>query len=383
MKCKNCNNTINLICSVPNSYRGSKLYVCKKCDLIQTLYSKNYNQLKDPHSTKFKGTRLVTISSGSRWGNVRHGKELRFNAHKNIVDEIFKKNKIKKVFDDGANRGTFAEYCQKKKIYYNGCEPDKECFQNYKNFKIKNCTTEKFTTKLKFDFIYSAHTLEHVENLNNHLKKINSLLVENGIFFLEIPNSNQIFYSKKIYEEYFIDKHLNHFTPSTILKILEKFGFFSEKIISNQYNIIIIFRKKNKIINKNKKFENYLNLKDIIKAYYLNRIKSINEIKQISKRINILKKNKSAIFFGAGRILNTFFENGLNTKNVKFLIDNFLSGKIKSNHNLRILNSDYLIKKNYKNFIIFIFARNAEDEIYSFLKKKKFKSVIKISDLFR
>jgi len=137
MKCKNCNYTINLICSVPNSYRGSKLYVCKKCDLIQTLYSKNYNQLKDPHSTKFKGTRLVTISSGSRWGNVRHGKELRFNAHKNIVDEIFKKNKIKKVFDDGANRGTFAEYCQKKKFTIMAVNQIKNVSKIIKILKLK------------------------------------------------------------------------------------------------------------------------------------------------------------------------------------------------------------------------------------------------------
>lgn len=385
MNCRNCNGKIIFAKIVPNSFRGSKLYVCKKCDLIQTFYSKDYNQQKDSHSTKYRGTRLVSISSGPRWGNVRHGKELRFNSHKKIIDEIFKKNEIKKVFDDGVNRGTFAKYCQKKKVFHNGCEPDKKCFQNYKYLKnkIKNCITEKFITKKKFDLIYSAHTLEHVENINNHLKKINNLLLENGIFFLEIPNSNQIFYSKKIYEEYFIDKHLNHFTPSTILKIVEKYGFFSERIISNQYNIILILRKKNKAKNKNKEFKNYLNLTNIIKDYYSNKIRSINKIKQISKKINFLKKHKETVFFGAGKILNTFFENGLNTKNVKFLIDNFLSGKIKENHNLKIYNSNYLKNKKFKNFTIFIFARDAEDEIYDFLKKNNFRSVIKISNYFK
>jgi len=122
---------------------------------------------------------------------------------------------------------------------------------------------------------------------------------------------------------------------------------------------------------------------NIIKDYYSNKIKSINKIKQISKKINFLKKHKETVFFGAGKILNTFFENGLNTKNVKFLIDNFLSGKIKENHNLKIYNSNYLKNKKFKNLTIFIFARDAEDEIYDFLKKNNFRSVIKISNYFK
>lgn len=381
MKCKICNHKLFFIKKIPNSFRGSRLYICNNCSLLQTVYKKNYNQNKDPHSTKFKGERLITISNGTRWGNVRHGKELRLNAHIKFIDNIFLKENIKSVFDDGANRGSFAKYCKKKKIYYAGSEPDLSCFLNYKNlkFNIHNLKTENFKTKKKFDLIYSAHTLEHVDNLKKHLKKLNSLLKDDGLFFLEIPNTNQVFYTNKIYEEYFIDKHLNHFNPQTITSILENFSFFTEKIISNQFNIILILRKKRISLLKKKN----IFYKKVIHEYYVNKNKNSKIIKKISKKINFIKKNRKVIFFGAGRILNTFFDNGLNTKNVIFLIDNFLGGKIKENHKLKIYKSEYLLKKKiYKDYLIFIFARDAENDIFKYLKQKKFTSVIKISNFY-
>ena len=377
MKCKICKSKLKFILKVPNSFRGSSLYTCEKCTLIQTKYSKNYVQEDDPHSTKFKGKRLVTSSSGTRWGNIRHGKQLRFNAHKNILDKIFAKYSIKSVFDDGSNRGTFAKYCQKKKLRYTGCEPDLLCFSNYQNikYKILNTKTENYKKKKKFDFVYSVHTLEHVENLTKHLNKISNIMGKNSILFLEVPNTNQIYYENKIYEEYFIDKHLNHFTPKVILQLLEKFGFYSEQIISNQFNMILILRKKK--IKSSKK----LQIVDVVNNYYLSKKKTEIQIKNITKKINKIKKKNKVIFFGAGRILNTFFENGLDNNNVVCLIDNFLYGKVKSNNNLKIYNSTYLNKLN-KNNIIFIFAREAEESIYLDLKKMNFKFIKKISDFF-
>ena len=369
MKCKICNKKLFFIKKIPYSFRGSKIYICNNCSLLQTIYSNTYVQNKDPHSTKFKGERLITISNGTRWGNVRHGKELRLNAHLKFINDIFLNENIKSVFDDGANRGSFAKYCKKKKIYYAGSEPDLNCFPNYKNLNlnIHNLKTENFKTKKKFDLIYSAHTLEHVDNLKKHLKKLNSLMKDDGIFFLEIPNTNQIFYKDKIYEEYFIDKHLYHFNPQTISSILENFSFFTEKIFSNQFNIILILRKKKISLFKKKN----IFYKKVINQYYINKERNSKIIKKISKKINFLKKNRKVIFFGAGRILNTFFENGLNTNNLIFLIDNYLSGKIKENHNLEIYNSEYLLKKKInKNYLIFIFARDAENDIFKFLKQK-------------
>ena len=131
--------------------------------------------LKDPHSLQYEGQRHISNSGGAMWGNIRHGKGLRFDAHKDLLDQIFFQKLPKLIFDDGANRGHFARYVSSINYVekYVGFEPDELCFESYKNNgtpKINLGYSEYYTTNLKFDFIYSSHTLEHVNSVKEPFK---------------------------------------------------------------------------------------------------------------------------------------------------------------------------------------------------------------------
>lgn len=380
-QCTYCKGKLKWVKKVPYTYRQSSIYFCLVCNLLQTRYGLKYNNSLDPHSTKFKGKRLISLSSGTRFGNIRHGKSVRFFHHKRYLSDIIQEYNIKSVFDDGANRGSFARFARLKNLEYHGCEPDFLCFSSYnkKTPKIINCKTQDFLINKKIDFIYSSHTLEHVDNLFIHLTKLDKILKLNGLFFLEVPNTQQIYSNKSnnILEEYFVDKHLQHFFPENIIKIFQNFNLSPLIIKSNQYNFSSLFIKN----NLNQKNKNFFFTK-LLKNYYTrkNQIKKI--LKKVAFHINLKKKNNKIIFYGGGKILSSLFNAGLSNNNVLFAVDNFLYDKIKNNNLIPIFSSKKL-NNTSKVISIIILARNAEKEIFAELKRKRFKNIILISDLIK
>ena len=80
-----------------------------------------------------------------------------------------------------------------------------------------------------FDLAFSSHTLEHLKNPLKHLIKIHNWLREDGVLFLEVPNTEII--GKDYFEEFFIDKHLYHYTPKTLINTLKLASFDAVKRI--------------------------------------------------------------------------------------------------------------------------------------------------------
>lgn len=266
---------------------------------------------------------------------------------------------------------------KKKKLIYYGCEPDKLCKISHdkKTPKIFFCKTQDFKLKKKIDLIYSSHTLEHVENIKKHLSKFKQLMKIGGILFLETPNTNQILLDKNIFEEYFIDKHVNHFCLDALLVILKSNNFYLEEVNANKYNLTLVLRLLNFPSDK------ILKKKKIVNSYYKNKKDTEKKIHYLAKKINQIKKNRNCLFYGGGRILNSFFDNSLNSRNVIKILDNYLSGKIDKNHGIKIVDDDYLKKINDKKILIFIFARDANDQIIQNLNSKGFKNIFSVLDL--
>jgi dihydrofolate reductase len=120
----------------------------------------------------------------------------------------------------------------------------------------------------------------------------------------------------------------------------------------------------------------------LLKNYYTrkNQIKKI--LKKVAFHINLKKKNNKIIFYGGGKILSSLFNAGLSNNNVLFAVDNFLYDKIKNNNLIPIFSSKKLNDSSKVTSII-ILARNAENEIFAELKRKRFKNIILISDLIK
>ncbi len=98
-------------------------------------------------------------------------------------------------------------------------------------------STKQLPFDLKFDLITMFDVLEHVDNLGNLKKILNSSHKKGGLLVLTTPNANNFmrFVKRAWFTGEMDDTHVNLFTPYTVDFLLRKMGY--EKIsISTPYN---------------------------------------------------------------------------------------------------------------------------------------------------
>ena len=105
-------------------------------------------------------------------------------------------------------------------------------------------------------------------------------------------------------------------------------------------------------------------------------LKTEKILNKISQKINKIKNKNQIIFYGGGRLLFNFFNNGLTSKNIILVIDNFLFDKTKKINGLKISNKKILKKLKSKKIPIIVFARSSFDEIKKELIFEGFKKII-------
>ena len=95
----------------------------------------------------------------------------------------------------------------------------------------------------KFDLIYGSHSLEHVQNIKETIKKFNEISHENTIFFFEVPNE---FNRRKI-----SPPHTYYFTRKFFYNCFEKYDYCQTidelGIEKNDEGDVIRFLSKHKI----------------------------------------------------------------------------------------------------------------------------------------
>jgi len=83
---------------------------------------------------------------------------------------------------------------------------------------------------LKFDIVLMSHVLEHCIDINVAMSSVASILKENGVFIVEVPNCNALGF--ELYEAAWpwtdIPRHLNFFTPHSLERIFNKYKFHVE-----------------------------------------------------------------------------------------------------------------------------------------------------------
>jgi 2-polyprenyl-3-methyl-5-hydroxy-6-metoxy-1,4-benzoquinol methylase len=97
---------------------------------------------------------------------------------------------------------------------------EKRGFEIYKgffeNFELKNSAL--------FDFIFADNVIEHAMNPILFLEKAYSILEENGLLVLRLPDTQDFGPTLKLID------HTYHFTRKSITAFVEKVGFKVEKI---------------------------------------------------------------------------------------------------------------------------------------------------------
>jgi len=88
-----------------------------------------------------------------------------------------------------------------------------------------------------FHLVVLCHTLEHLFSPKQVLREVHRVLRENGWVALEVPNANS--FGRKLFGEEWgsweLPRHLHHFTPETLKKVLELAGFQNIKVVSARH----------------------------------------------------------------------------------------------------------------------------------------------------
>jgi 2-polyprenyl-3-methyl-5-hydroxy-6-metoxy-1,4-benzoquinol methylase len=127
----------------------------------------------------------------------------------------------KTILDVGAGTGDFLNICKNNNWKVLGIEPnlDARKIAGEKGIYLKKNLLD--INDQKFDVITLWHVLEHVEDLKDTIKILNSLLKPNGRIVIAVPNYKS--YDAQFYKEYWaafdVPRHLWHFSQSTIQKL--------------------------------------------------------------------------------------------------------------------------------------------------------------------
>lgn len=81
------------------------------------------------------------------------------------------------------------------------------------------------TSQGPYDLVVASHVVEHLLDFDS-LRSLNTLLVQNGLLYVEVPNSLQYETCERLEFLYYFDRlHVNHFTPQSLARLAAGYGF--------------------------------------------------------------------------------------------------------------------------------------------------------------
>jgi 2-polyprenyl-3-methyl-5-hydroxy-6-metoxy-1,4-benzoquinol methylase len=146
----------------------------------------------------------------------------------------------KKLLDIGAGTGHFLAKAKESGYTVLGLEPDEDA----RKVALSESGVELRDLSLLhelnegFDIISMWHVLEHVYNLQPDLEKIVSLVNQDGVLIIAVPNytSFDAQYYKEYWAAYDVPRHLYHFSPKSIIPLVESKGLKFEKMLPMKFD---------------------------------------------------------------------------------------------------------------------------------------------------
>jgi 2-polyprenyl-3-methyl-5-hydroxy-6-metoxy-1,4-benzoquinol methylase len=131
------------------------------------------------------------------------------------------------ILDYGCGTGEFLHHLKSHGWIATGVEPSKSARQKATSL-LKTSVFESID-KIKgkqFDIITLWHVLEHIHDLNEKLLSIKSLLKQDGIIFIAVPNHEAPDAKKygAYWAGYDVPRHLWHFSKDSMKKLFDKTG---------------------------------------------------------------------------------------------------------------------------------------------------------------
>ncbi|WP_228236631.1 class I SAM-dependent methyltransferase [Allomuricauda sp. M10] len=135
-------------------------------------------------------------------------------------------NISKSLLDIGAGTGDFLLFAQTKGFHVVGVEPNQSARQLSSEKGISLLEQLGAVADQKFDAITLWHVLEHLPNLDEQITNMVSLLNDDGVLVIAVPNFKS--YDAKHYGSHWaafdVPRHLWHFSKTSIANLFDPHG---------------------------------------------------------------------------------------------------------------------------------------------------------------
>ncbi len=372
---------------LPEKYFPLKVFVCKKCYLVQTGIEINSEEI-------FNEEYIYYSSFSKSW--LQHSEEY---VNKMLKQYSFNSKSL--IVEIASNDGYLLQFFKKRNIPVLGIEPSggtaeaaiKKGIETRVEYFGKETAENLVKENIKADLMIGNNVLAHVPDINNFISGFKTVLKENGIITMEFPHLLKLVGQKQfdtIYHEHFF--YHSFTTLNTIFKTHGLEIFDVEELATHGGSLRIFVKhngNQNYPVTKNvlRMMESESNFKMNSLEFYNSFQGEVNTIK-----INFLdflitqkKLGKKVVGYGAAAKGNTLL-NFCGVKNdlIDYVVDasSYKQGKYLPGSHIPVFSEDR-IKEDKPDYVI-IFPWNIKEEIknqLSYIRNWDGKFVISIPQL--
>lgn len=331
--CDQCSReSLTLVYAPDGSTRGLKVYLCRHCGLVQSL----------PRTDRTQERHGMAVSSGADWGNVRYGKGFRTTQAIDALSPFVAWESELKILDVGSNRGRFAAaFMDKaKNAQMIAVEPD----ERYADLSAGLPRTKLIQARIEavelkegsMDIVHSCHTIEHLAHPFAVLKDHARVLKDGGLLVIDAPNIALIG-GNDIVEEWFIDKHLYHFSHATLTRMIEAAGFtiIAHPDADDAINLLYVARKTGAPVAEIAADPvEVVRSEMLVTSYMRTRADNLAALESAAEEIEALSGRVA--LWGAGRLFDSLvLAGGFDPKRLTLLIDTHLAALTPERHGVK------------------------------------------------
>ena len=259
-----------------------------------------------------------------------------WDEHHSKFAEFILKFSPENVLEIGGLHGTLAKKCKSfVDIDWTIIDPNASSILSKYNINaIKGFFDENFVPDKNYKMIIHSHLLEHVYDINKFLKNIQNILKQSsGKMIFSIPNMEVML--KRNYTNCLNFEHTYYLSEDLTEYYLNKYNF---KVIEKEYfkddHSIFYYVESNKEIVIPKNINFYEKNKQLFLTYIND---NLEEIKKIN---NYISNHNGNIYLFGGHVFSQYLISyGLNTKNIKCILDNDIN---KQKH--RLYGTDLIVE---------------------------------------
>ena len=325
------------------STRGLTVHVCPHCGLVQS----------GPRIARTNARENAAVSGGADWGNVRYGKGFRTAQAMDALSRHADMGESLSLLDVGSNRGSFARAFLEAAPHaaLTALEPDERFAQaaaGLPRTKLIQARIEDMAfADASFDIVHSCHTIEHLAEPFAALRDHARILKQGGLLVIDAPNIALIG-GDDIVEEWFIDKHLFHFSARSLSRMITAadFSILEHVDPADAINLLFVARKNTRTNGPVAADLAEAEQADrLIARYRQTRARNLAALTGAARELTALKSRRIALW-GAGRLFDLLVsEGGFDPSVLTLLIDTHLRDHMDSRHGMTLSPPEALTRK--------------------------------------